>query len=61
MKVAVIFPQNNNAQIELNRRIAVAHADLATKTIQKLCCSAGQKQHLMDVAISMLANKQKDT
>lgn len=61
MKVTAIMPQDDTARAELARRIAIAHADHATKMIQQLHCSTDQKQHLMDTAIAMIAEKQQAT
>lgn len=61
MKVTVIMPQGDAARAELERRIAIAHADHATKMIQQLHCSTDQKQRLMDAAIARLTQKRQAT
>lgn len=57
MKITVIYPQSDAARAELARRVAAVHAEHITHTIQRLSCSAEQKQSLMDATIRRIEEK----
>lgn len=59
MKITVIYPQSDAARAELARRVAAVHAEHITRSIQRLSCSAGQKQRLMDATIRRIEGKEQ--
>lgn len=59
MKITVIYPQSDAAQAELARRVAAAHAEHITRSIQRLSCSADQKHRLMDATIHKIADRER--
>lgn len=59
MKVTVIYPQSDAARAELARRVAAVHAEHITQNIQRLSCSADQKQRLLDATIRRIEEKER--
>jgi len=59
LKVTVIYPRSDAARAELARRVAAVHAEYITKSIQRLRCSAEQKQRLMDATIRRIEEKER--
>ena len=59
MKITVIYPQSDAARAELARRVAAVHAEHSTQNIQRLSCSADQKQRLLDTTIHRIEEKER--
>ena len=58
MKVTVVHPQTEAARAELARRVAAIHAEHIMQNIQRLHCSAEQKQRLLDATLRKIDEKE---
>lgn len=59
MNIIVHYPDSEEAKRELERRVAVVHAQSVVQKVKSLSCPLGQKLALLDAVIETI--KQQET
>lgn len=59
VKLIVYTPKTDDGRAELDRRVAMIHADLVCAYIDRLNCPTAQKTELLDSVIDAVRTQQK--